>query len=79
MDPKDLEHLPERVRRIRLFLAMSQADLAMTLKLHQTAVAKIETGQRQLSIAEAVTLAELAGVSLDDLIGPDPMTLSTKI
>lgn len=37
----------------------------------QTTVGKVETGERQVQLAEAVALAEILGVSLTDLIG-DP-------
>jgi transcriptional regulator with XRE-family HTH domain len=62
-------HLPMFRKRAGL----TQQELAhrMTLagyKMHQTTIAKIEAGERTVSIGEGFTLAEVLGVDVADLV-----------
>ena len=65
------------LRRFREVQGLTQADLAASLKaeglaFHQQTIQKIERGERQPRLAEAVAIAEALGVELDELlISPD--------
>jgi transcriptional regulator with XRE-family HTH domain len=65
--------LPEHLRMIREAAGRTQRAVAeeMTLagyKMHQTTIAKIEAGERPVTVGEAVALACIVGVSLTALI-----------
>lgn len=56
--------------------AKSQQHIALTMVVvyghiswHQTTVAKVESGEREVKLTEAVALAEIIGVPLSELIG----------
>lgn len=63
-----------RVRTLRKNLEKSQQDIAEALaarhglNLHQTAVAKIEAGTRPVKLTEALAIADVLGVHVDELL-----------
>lgn len=71
---RQAEDFGEYARERREFLGMSQNFVAMTMKdvfdipWHQTVVAKIESGQRQVKLAEALALSLIYGMSLENLM-----------
>lgn len=64
----------EYARQRREFLNLSQQLVAKLMKedfyipWHQTVVAKIESGERQVKLSEALALSFLYGMTLDDLV-----------
>jgi len=69
--------LRERIKDAREARNQSQADVARRMtevgcKMHQTAVAKIEAGERRVALDEAITFAQVFGVSLAFLTAPAP-------
>src|SRR3954447_4046528 len=62
-----------RMRQARERAGISQGDLSVNLVLmhnvhwHQTTVGKIESGGRPIRLSEAVAVADLLGVPLDEL------------
>jgi len=76
-DPDEV--LPGRLRVLREAAGLTQRQLAhqMTLagrKMHQTTIAKIEAGERPVSVGEGAALADIMGCGLGDLI-TEPATL----
>ena len=76
------ERFGQRIRAERE-AEMSQADVARKLSaagvrpMYPTTVSKIETAERSVRINEAVGLADLFGMSLDNLLGrPDDSTVA---
>lgn len=63
----------KHARQRREFLDYSQGHVAMLLQTtygirwHQTVVAKIESGERLIKLAEAYALADIYGIPLEDL------------
>jgi transcriptional regulator with XRE-family HTH domain len=57
-----------RVRTLRLGLGLHQEAVAEHLNLSRTSVSNIEAGRQRLLLHQAVALAELFSVHLDDLI-----------
>ncbi|WP_208739630.1 helix-turn-helix domain-containing protein [Arthrobacter agilis] len=61
-------------RQRREFLNLSQQAVASFMKdqfaipWHQTVVAKVESGDRQVKLTEALALAFIYGMTLDDLV-----------
>lgn len=60
----------------RTAAGISQQHVAMTMAMlyghtnwHQTTVAKVEAGEREVRLAEAVALAQIVGSPLSQLIG----------
>jgi transcriptional regulator with XRE-family HTH domain len=73
--PSDLSDaiFARRLREVRLLAGVTQQQLAdrMTAvghKMHRSAIAKIEVGDRPVSIGEAVQLAGQLGTTLMDLV-----------
>src|SRR6185312_6689404 len=65
-----------RLRAVRKQAEVTQKQLADRMaarghKMLQSTVAKIESGERPVSIGEAVQLAEVLGASLMDLVTDD--------
>jgi transcriptional regulator with XRE-family HTH domain len=66
-----------RLREARDAAGLTQQQLADALGIQRSSVARIETpknakGHRPVTLAEAVTLAQLLGVSLPDLLTDEP-------
>lgn len=61
----------ERVRRLREEQGLTQRDLARALKIHQTNYAKLERGERKVTLDEAADIARALGQPLGFLVG-DP-------
>lgn len=73
------EVFARQLRAVRQAAGLTQQQLAGRMnaagtKMHRSAVAKIEAGDRPVSVGEAVRFAAVLGVSLDELVtepGPD--------
>jgi transcriptional regulator with XRE-family HTH domain len=66
--------LGRRFRVARLVTGQTQAQVALLMshlgcRLHQTAVAKIEAGTRDVSVQEAIALAYVTRVDLYEVLG----------
>ena len=64
-----------QVRSLRTAAEWTQAELADRLSaagfpMHQTTIAKLESGARPTTISEAAALATIFAVTLDDMLGP---------
>jgi transcriptional regulator with XRE-family HTH domain len=74
-----------RVRDLREIADLTQRRLAeqmtvMGYRMHQTTIAKIEAGERPVSIGEAVAFASVLGVEMPDLLaGPSDPDLADAI
>jgi transcriptional regulator with XRE-family HTH domain len=73
--PPDIDPFRERMTYERKQRGWSQAEVAEMLtargvdKMHHTTVAKIEGGDREVKLDEAAALADLYGLSLDEMLG----------
>jgi transcriptional regulator with XRE-family HTH domain len=43
---------------------------------HQTTVSRIEKGERPVNLLEAYTIADVFGITIDQLAGREPVTLA---
>lgn len=72
---RGVDHFRKRVANLRNERDWSQAELAKKLtamgidNMHNTTVAKIEAGDREIKLDEAAALANLFGLSVDSLLG----------
>ncbi|MER7441277.1 helix-turn-helix domain-containing protein [Micromonospora avicenniae] len=69
----------EQVRQARMSLGMSQQDLATTVGLDRTMLAKVEAGSRRLDGLELARLSRALRVSMEFLIQPRPAVLSRRV
>jgi DNA-binding XRE family transcriptional regulator len=67
-----LMQTPEIIRRRRLELGLSQAELAAAVGLDSRQIRRYETGDSQPSLQGARALAERLGVTIDELAGGPP-------
>ena len=71
----EAQEMGARVARLRNDMGWSQGALARSLAAagfkgaHQTTVSRIEKGERAVTLHEAYIIAEVFGISLDDLSG----------
>jgi transcriptional regulator with XRE-family HTH domain len=69
-DPRVL--FPRRVREVRTQAGLTQQQLAdrmsLVFKMHRSAIAKIEAGDRPVLLGEAIAIAQILGVDLQELI-----------
>jgi len=56
------------IRKLRLEKGYTQKELADKLGISESAVSLIENGKRKLKLETAIKLAEIFGVSLDELV-----------
>jgi transcriptional regulator with XRE-family HTH domain len=76
--PVDMSRFREHITRERKRRGLSQAEVARMLtakgidNMHHTTVAKIEAGDREIKLDEAVALAQLYEAPLDALVGLHP-------
>ena len=61
-----------RIWSVRKAGGYTQQAIAERLELNRLAVGNIESGSRKLYMHEAVKLAKLFGMTVDDLINPPP-------
>jgi transcriptional regulator with XRE-family HTH domain len=72
-----------RVREVRERLGMPQTHISTTMRMahgfpwHQNTTGKVESGERPIKLAEAVAVAAILGVPLEDLIGVQTGTGTT--
>lgn len=64
-----------RMRAVRQHRNMTQGELAQAIGVHRATVPKLESGDRRITIAEAVAIAEALDVNLADLVTPAPLEL----
>jgi transcriptional regulator with XRE-family HTH domain len=73
--PLNFGHFRERITRERKRRGWSQAEVARRLtamgidSIYNTTVAKLESGEREIKLDEAVALARLYNAPLDALVG----------
>jgi len=60
--------LAELLRTIRIESGLTQVDIAERLGETQSAVSKVESGQRRLDLVQLQTYCKAIGVSLRDLV-----------
>jgi DNA-binding XRE family transcriptional regulator len=61
-------HFGQAVRQARLRRALTQSDVGEVLHLTRASVANIEAGRQQCTLQTAVTIAEMLGVPLGQLL-----------
>jgi len=72
------DEVGERVRRTRLSLGLSQAELAELMGLDRTMIAKIEAGTRRIDALELISLSRALGVPIDLVLQPLPEVVSRR-
>lgn len=77
-DGWDWRLVGEQVRQARLSLGISQQELAATVGLDRTMLAKVEAGSRRLDGLELARLSRALKVSMEYLIQPPPAVLSRR-
>lgn len=81
----DLEAIfARRFRQTREAMGMSQADMAREMshigyRMHQTAIAKIERGDRPLRLSEAGALASIVKCRLSDIVDTEAPTDTARL
>lgn len=55
------------LKQARLDRGISQAEAARRLGLHQSQISRMESGKRRVSLAEAMKLAKLYNVKLEEI------------
>lgn len=81
---KQCQGIGERLRGIRVCLGLKQEDLgremaAMGVLCNRVTIAKMEADQRPLKLAEALVYARLAGITVEDLVGLNPLGLVVAV
>ena len=65
---KEHRSLVERLRKARKEAGLDQKDVAKMLKVSQSYVSKIESGQRRIDIVQLKTFARIYGKKVDYFI-----------
>ncbi len=65
------EEIGEHIKRNRKAAKLSQSACAKLIKVHQTAFHRIETGQQQITLAQAAVLCRGLGLSVYDIAPED--------
>lgn len=64
-----------KIRMIRIARGLSQEDVARRLGIAQNSYSKIETNTQKESEEQLVKIAELFGVSIEDIKSPEPIVM----
>lgn len=64
--------LAQNMRELRLARSWSQEDLAEACELHRTYIGAIERSERNVSIDNIDRIARAFGLSLGDMLTPQP-------
>ncbi len=75
MDDQDYSHereLGRRIAALREAAGLTQRELARRLQLTQSALSRIESGQRRLSAAQASQVARTLGIDPGELLAAGP-------
>ena len=68
-----------RIRSLRTARGMTLDDLGASIDRAASQVSVIENGKRELKLGEVQRLARVLGVSLDDLLSPEPLDHRSSI
>lgn len=68
----------ERVRQARIMSELSQAELAGKLDIDRSALAKIESGQRQVTALELFRLSDSLGVPIGHFVTRPPTAVTSR-
>ena len=68
-----------RVAALRVRQGMSQRDLALRMETHPSTVAKIELGDRAVTVGEAWLIADILGVPLAGMCSSQPLVITTEV
>jgi transcriptional regulator with XRE-family HTH domain len=68
---RDRASLGAELERLRREAGLDQRDVARHLGLHESAISRLETGQRGLAVEELFELAELFGVRVEAIVMED--------
>lgn len=63
--------LGKRIKTLRNSRGLTQLELAEALNMKQSGLSMIETGRNGLGIDHAVKIADILGVTLDELVRGD--------
>lgn len=58
----------ENVKKLRENIGMSQSDLAVSMNLAQSTIARYETGMKLPNIVTGVQLAKILGTTVEKLV-----------
>lgn len=67
--------LAQKIKRARVICGKTQEDVCETLGWSTSKYSRLETGERQPSIAELRLLADCFGVPFESLIGNTPLVI----
>jgi transcriptional regulator with XRE-family HTH domain len=73
------QRFAERVKQIRTVLNWSAQEVANRSGISRVAIARIEVGDRGVSLGDAVALSDALGVPLADMIRPGEFSVTATI
>ena len=68
-DEQFLKELGARIRKLRKAHGMTQGELAESMNVTQALIASYETARRSIPLRKLVAMAEVLGISVEDVIG----------
>lgn len=74
--PAEVVNLGARLKGVRLATGMSLREVARRLGVSASFVSQMENGKSQPSVATLYSMAQLLGVSIDELFSPEPSAVS---
>lgn len=77
--PLTQEQLGERIARARERVGLAQAELAVRVDLSQSAISRIESGDRGVDSLELAAVAEALDVSVLDLLEVEPLADELRV
>lgn len=69
---KDYSHLAKKIREIRIANHLTMEELAWRLGTYKSSVSMWESGKTRPNSKRCRMIADMGGISLDELYGPNP-------
>lgn len=63
------DHMVQQLIAARMAAGMTQLEAATRINAPQSRISRIESGERRIDVAELIELADLYGVTLEEIIG----------
>ena len=79
MKELDYRNIGERLKKLRLYLGLTQTQVADILNVGRDAILRIEKGERKIDLQELYNFSRLYNISIDELTSDEKKYNNTEV